>query len=356
MDLALTLLAVSFAVSFTVVKLLKPIAYNLELVDKPGGRKLHNGSIPLIGGVAIYISVLFTAYIFLEQPLFIRFFLLSGGLIVMVGLLDDRYDISARARLAFQTLVAAIFVYGLDVYIVSFGNLFGFGDIHAAWLGYPLTILSLIGIMNAINMLDGMDGLVGSLIAVCFIGLVGLFGLAGQTNYQLLCLIFIGAIAAFLLFNIWGRPSNKSIKKVFMGDAGSMFLGLSLGVLLVRGVQPDVGALKPITALWFVLLPMTDMFTIMYRRLKRGRSPMAADRTHIHHILIRAGFSKYQTLHIMLIAQASFVTIGIALELFVVPEWVSFVLAVVMVLSYQYLMRHAWRFIRWSKRRLLLAS
>ncbi len=352
MDKGVAILAFSFVMAFVIVKILKPIAYWAELVDKPGGRKQHDGLIPLVGGIAIYLSVFVTTLVFLDQPIFIRLFLLAGGLIVFMGMIDDRYDLSARSRIVGQLLICGIFVYGLDVRIDSFGNLFGLGEVNAGLLSYPLTILSLMGAMNAFNFLDGMDGLVGSVAMVSFVGLVALFGNNGDLNFQFLSMAFVGSTGAFLIFNIWGKPHRKNIKKVFMGDAGSMFLGLSLGVLLVSGSQGENAAFSPITSLWLVLLPMTDMFTIMYRRLKRGKSPMSPDRTHIHHMLLRAGFKKYQTLHIMVLIQLGFVTLGIFIMEQGYSDLASFTLAVAFVLLYQLMMKRSWRLIRWMRRRL----
>ncbi|VUD56659.1 Undecaprenyl-phosphate alpha-N-acetylglucosaminyl 1-phosphate transferase [Thalassocella blandensis] len=351
MEQGLGILAFSFIVAFVIVRILKPIAFWAELVDKPGGRKQHDGLIPLVGGIAIYLSVCLTTLVFLEQPIFIRLFLLAGGLIVFMGMLDDRYDLSARSRILGQTLICAIFVYGLDVKIESFGNLFGLGEIEAGMLSYPLTILSLMGAMNAFNFLDGMDGLVGSVAMVSFVGLVALFGNNGDANYQMLCMAFVGATGAFLIFNIWGKPTRRNIKKVFMGDAGSMFLGLSLGVLLVKGSQGESAAFSPITSLWLVLFPMTDMFTIMYRRFKRGRSPMSPDRTHIHHMLLRAGLKQKQTLNVVVLVQITFVVVGVAVIEYDFSEVFSFVLATSFVLAYQLIMQRYCRIIRWLKRR-----
>jgi len=355
MEKGYIILAVSFVLAFAIVKVLKPIAHWADLVDKPGGRKDHAGVIPLVGGLAIYASVLVTTFLFVEQPIFIRLFLLAGGLIVFMGMVDDRYQLSARFRLVGQFLVSCIFVYGLDVQFYAFGDLIGIGELNPGWLGYPLAVLSLMGAVNAMNMLDGMDGLVGSISMVSFIGLVALFGASGDSTFQYLCMTFIGSTAAFLIFNLWGIPTHKAIGKVFMGDAGSMFLGLSLGVLLIYGSQPQAvkaAAFSPVVALWFVLLPMTDMFTIMYRRVKRGRSPMAPDRTHIHHIIMRAGFSAKQTLYIMLLVQGAFVVVGVSFYVNQSPEWLSFVVAIGFVVVYQLLMQRSWRFIRWSKRNL----
>ncbi|WP_370979203.1 MraY family glycosyltransferase [Agaribacterium sp. ZY112] len=349
MEKALALLAISFTISFVVIKLLKPLAYWAELVDKPGGRKNHKGVIPLIGGLAIYAAVSISTFFFIEQPLFIRLFLLAGGLIVFMGMVDDRYELSARFRLVGQLLVCGIFVYGLDIKITNFGNIFGVGDLTVGWLGYPLTVLSLMGVMNAFNMMDGMDGLVGSICMVVFAGLAYLFAQSADVVPQFLCLTFVGAIAAFLIFNIWGEPGGNKLKKIFMGDAGSMFLGLSIGVLVIYGSQEPVAAFEPVTALWLVLLPMTDMFTIMYRRIKRGRSPMDPDRTHIHHILLRAGFGKNLTLGVIAFSQLAFIFLGAGVVMSA-PESVSFVLVVMVVAGYQLLMRRSWKFIRWGRR------
>lgn len=348
------LLVTAFIITFIVVKALKPVAFVLDLVDKPGGRKLHEGIVPLIGGLAIYAGVFLSAYLFVKQPIFIRLFMLAGGLIVFLGALDDRYHLSARSRLIGQFLISCIFVYGLDVYLANFGNLFGLGDFSLGWLGYPLTVLSLMGAINAFNMLDGMDGIVGCLGMVTFIGLMYLFGTNGFGTYQILCMAFIGATAAFLIFNIWGSET-RSFKKVFMGDAGSMYIGLALAVLVIQGSQGEAPAFKPITALWFVLLPMTDMFTIMYRRLRRGRSPMAPDRTHIHHILIRAGFSRTQTLYTIVAVHSVLVFVGVLCSMTPCAEWLSFAGILVFVAFYQLLMKRSWRFVRWNKRRFATA-
>lgn len=353
MEQGIIILAFSFFTAFAIVRILKPIAFWANLVDKPGGRKKHDGLIPLVGGIAIYLSVFVSTVLFLEQPIFIRLFLMAGGLLVFLGMVDDRYDLSPRSRIVGQILICSLFVYGLDVRIESFGDLLGLGELDAGILSYPLTVLSLMGAMNAFNFLDGMDGLVGSVAMVSFVGLVALFGANGDVNFQLLSMSFVGATGAFLVFNIWGKPQRRNFKKVFMGDAGSMFLGLSLGVLLIKGSQGEEAAFSPVTSLWLVLLPMTDMFTIMYRRIKRGRSPMAPDRTHIHHMLLRAGFKKHQTLHVMVLIQLAFVSLGIFIMERGYPELTSFVLAVAFVLLYQLIMKRSWRLIRWARRRLV---
>lgn len=347
------MVVVSFVITFASIKVLQPVAVMVNLVDRPGGRKLHEGLIPLIGGIGVFLGVAATTLLFVEQSQFVRFLLIGAGFMVFLGMLDDRYDISPRFRLVGQVLIASIFVYGMDLYLVSFGNLFGLGDIQLGLLGYPLAILSLVGVVNAFNMLDGIDGLIGSLALISFCGLAYLFGVAGNHELQSVALALVAALSAFLLFNVWGCTNGKrSLCKVFMGDAGSMLAGLMVGVLLIAGSQGESAAFSPITAVWFVLLPMTDMFTLMYRRIKRGKSPVAPDRTHIHHILLRAGFGKAQTLAILVAVQALFVGAGLYLQ-GLGASWqpMACLIAVVSIGCYQLLMKRSWRFIRWSKRR-----
>lgn len=355
MELGVAVLIVSFVVTFGMVKLLQPLAYMVELVDKPGGRKHHDGVIPLIGGIAVFLGIFLTGYLFLEQPTFIRMFMVGGGLMVFLGAIDDRYDISPRLRFVGQCLIAGIFVYGLDIYLENFGNLLGMGEIHVGWFGYILAVLSLVGVVNAFNMLDGIDGLVGSLALVSFVGLSFLFASSGYANLAMLSSLFIGAIAAFLIFNIWGKPNkSRRLNKIFMGDAGSMFVGLSIGVLLISGSQMPSPAFSPCAAIWFVLLPMTDMFTLMYRRVRRGKSPLSPDRTHIHHILIRAGFKPWQALNILVGIQALMVFVGVMVMKGNISDQASFIGVVSFVGFYQLWMKRSWRFIRWNKRRYAL--
>lgn len=341
----------SFCLTVAAVFIFKPWAAWAGLVDRPGGRKVHKGVIPLIGGLAIYASVLCAGLMFLEQVMFVRMFLIAGGLLVFMGVLDDRYDLSARFRLVAQFMICSIFVYGLDVRVDSLGNILGVGDVQLGWLSYPFTIIALMSTINAFNMMDGIDGLVGGVSLIIFAGLAVLFAASGDVNMALICLSFVGAISAFLIFNLTGKP-DKKVVKVFMGDAGSMFLGLSIGVLIVYGSQSGTASFSPTTALWLVLFPVTDMLTIMYRRIKRGRSPMSADRTHIHHILLRAGFNSKATLAIVMLVQLCLVAGGVVFLNYELPEFLSFLALGGLFFLYQLLMKRSWKFIRWSKRRL----
>ena len=345
------ILFLSLVIGAFITRLLIPIAVLFDLVDVPGGRKEHDGSIPLIGGIAVFCAAAINILIFADSSLFVRFFLVGCSIMVLIGAMDDRYQLNARFRLFAQLAIAAVFAYGLELTIASYGDLLGMGEIKTGYAAIPLTVLSIVAAINGFNMMDGVDGLVGSMGLVSYIALAILFGFAGDNTASLICFSFIGALITFLVFNIQGRPGEgHRLSKIFMGDAGSMLVGLSIAVLLVYGSQispvNSSPAFEPVVALWFVLLPVTDMATIMYRRIRRGRSPMSADRTHIHHILMRAGLSKVQTLACLMAVHVFFISAGITMSLASVPAVISTLVAFLFILFYQYLMRHAWKFVR----------
>ncbi|HEY6529185.1 MAG TPA: undecaprenyl/decaprenyl-phosphate alpha-N-acetylglucosaminyl 1-phosphate transferase [Cellvibrionaceae bacterium] len=350
----LSLCLVAFAVTFFLIPAIKPIACFVGLVDKPGGRKRHDGMVPLTGGISIFAGMLASILSSVEQTEFIRVLVIGGAMMVAVGAFDDRYDISARFRLVAQLLIAILFTYGLGVKVVNVGNLFGFGVIELGFFANFFTVICIIALINALNMLDGIDGLVGTLSGISLLGLAMLLHRVGDYELAAVCLCLCFGIFAFLIFNLFGSPNRRALSKAFMGDAGSMFLGLMLAVLLVRSSQQNHGveiAINPVGVFWFVLLPITDMATTIGRRLRRGRSPLAPDRTHIHHIILRAGFTKYQALTILGALQLILVSIGMMVSFSEGLTCIGFVLALIMVAFYQLMINRSWRIVRWSRRR-----
>ncbi len=346
---------VAFAVTFFLIPAIKPVACFVGLVDKPGGRKKHDGMIPLTGGISIFAGMLASVLFSVEQTEFIRVLVVGGAMMVAVGAFDDRYDISARFRLVAQLLIAILFTYGLGVKVNSLGDLFGLGVIELGYFANVFTIVCIIALINALNMLDGIDGLVGTLSGISFLGLAMLLNRAGDFELAAACLCLCFSIFAFLIYNLFGSPERRGFSKVFMGDAGSMFLGLMLAVLLVRSSQSPHGgeyAINPVGVLWFVLLPVTDMATTIGRRIRRGRSPLAPDRTHIHHIILRAGFTKYQALIILGVLQLILVSMGMIVSLAGNYVPIGFFLALIAIVIYQLLIGRSWRIVRWSRRRL----
>lgn len=337
---------VAFAFACVAVVVAKPLAVKAGLVDIPNARKHHSGHIPLVGGVAIFISVLFAVMLFAPHSQAINIFLLSAALIVFIGVLDDKYDLKVSFRLMAQTLVACMMIFGAGFYLENLGNLVGLGTIHLGYSGIVLTIIAVIGAINAFNMVDGIDGLAGSLSLVSFIALAVLLGIA-HSSWTIVPILFIGATFAYLMFNLsW--PS-KRISKIFMGDAGSMLIGLSVVWMLVIGTQSNHPAFKPVTALWIIAMPLMDMAAIMVRRVMKKQSPFKPDRDHLHHICLRAGFTSFQSLLFITSISIIMIVIGISGEILDAPESVMLLSFLFTFFLYVFFIKHVWKITAWYR-------
>ena len=329
---------------------LRRFAVKIGLTDKPNERKKHLGHIPLIGGVSMYIGVLFSVlsaiyFVPLETHEF-SIYLLASLLMVIVGILDDRFDLSVRSRLAVQIFIACIMMFVAKYVIVDLGDLVYLGNINLGAFGYPFTIIAVLGAINAYNMVDGIDGLIGGVSAASFSSLSVLFFMAGDFEHAILCLFFLASLIPYLIFNLGFFTSTKN--KIFMGDAGSMFIGFSIVWLLACGsqVSPDLSndrnSFDPVVALWVVAFPLIDMASIMLRRIKKGTSPFKPDRDHLHHIFMRAGFSPRSTLVIITISAFLLCFIGVVATIFSVPEWLQLIAFLGLFFVYQKALTHIW--------------
>jgi len=300
--------------AFVAIKVLRPIAIYFGLVDVPKGRKQHVGHIPLIGGLSVYIGVLVAilAVFPIHDKLF--YLLASASLILMAGLVDDLKDLGAWVRILIQTLACVIMIKGTGVYVDDLGNLLGLGQMSLGIVGIPFTIFAVIGLVNAINMSDGIDGLTGSLALVAIIGIFGFQTLSG--NYRLFdfLLIMAAALMPYLLTNL--RIISR--RKIFLGDAGSMFIGFVLAWVLIelsQGQGTSRQALQPVNVIWCVALPVIDTLVVIIKRMKSGRSPFSPDRSHFHHVLQDRGLSSRKTLAVILMIAFGLVFIGWLIQL-----------------------------------------
>lgn len=335
-DLAL-LLFFSTASLFVLRKLAKRVG----LVDKPDQRKHHAGAVPLVGGLAVCLSLV---YFIVNNPDVIPHSSLYAScmlILVAIGVLDDKFDLDFKLRIGVQAALAiAMMVLG-DIELSRLGNIFATGRVHLDTLGYGLTILAVIGAINAFNMVDGIDGLLGGLATVTFVSLGVLLYLNGHQSMAYLCLVITVIMAPYLLFNlgVLGRE-----RKVFMGDAGSMLIGFTvIWFLLLASQHPTNAAIRPVTGLWLIALPLMDMTAIMFRRAKRGDSPFKPDREHLHHIFQRVGLSPRQTLAAICLLATSFAGIGIIGELLQVHESIMFASFLFCFALYCMMLRHIWR-------------
>jgi len=303
---------VAFLGVFFLTFLLRPLSNRIGLVDRPTTRKQHNGEIPLIGGIAMFASCSVAALFFVPHSSDMTYLVAACGLLVMTGSIDDKYDINYRIRLCVQTLCAAMLIWGANTQLVSFGNIFGSGELNLWWFSIPITLVAIVGMINAYNMIDGIDGLSGGLSLISSIGLYFLIAEEISDGATNILLLMIGALSAYLILNLHIFP--KWTSKVFMGDAGSMLIGFVITAFLIRYSQTPKQIIMPVTALWLAAVPLMDIFVTSIRRLKQGKNPFHPDRTHVHHIFLKAGFKKETTLVIILSFQAFTVAIGIYME------------------------------------------
>ena len=321
-DTPLQLIVVGFVVTIAMLFVLRPVAKEINLVDKPGGRKMHTGEIPIIGGVAMYIGLFFSA---MTGPGLTRnaaVILSMGGLMVMVGIVDDRFDLKPSVRLLAHLAAAVVLVLGTGYSVESFGGILGFMEIDLGFAAVPFTIVACVALVNACNMLDGMDGLAGGTSIVAFGALATVVELSGLTVPPVISLSLVGAIAAFLVVNLPAK-FNRPVR-TFMGDAGSTMLGFALAAVSLILVQPDKADMAPAYVLWFVAIPIFELFTTMFRRLLQGKSPLSADNGHFHHTLLVAGFSVRLIFTIYIVVSIACAGLGLVAYFNHVPEWQLF--------------------------------
>jgi UDP-GlcNAc:undecaprenyl-phosphate GlcNAc-1-phosphate transferase len=335
----------SFLFAYIAIKFFKPVAIEVGLVDKPSERKLHAGHIPLIGGISIFIAVLMASLLWLPNTLELRMYLIASAMMVFIGALDDKFDLKVRIRIIGQLIVASLMIYGVGGYISNLGNLFGFGDVILGPIGIVFTYIGIIVVINAFNMVDGIDGLIGSLSINTFTSIAILFIMSGQVDYISYPLILATATIPYLIFNL---GLTKKSKKIFMGDAGSMFIGLSVIWLLTMGTQNEYTSFRPVTALWICAIPLMDMLAIVVRRYKNGKSPFKPDRDHLHHILQRIGYNPERTLKIISITAVLMSTIGLLGEYLKIPDVIMLIGFIFMFICYVMVIRKITHFERVS--------
>jgi UDP-GlcNAc:undecaprenyl-phosphate GlcNAc-1-phosphate transferase len=327
--------------SLLAILLVRPIAPRLSLLDIPHGRKQHSGAVPLIGGLAIYLTLLLVLGSQVSSDITLGYYLACAAVIVVLGAFDDALDLSVKLRLAIQLVVGLAMIYSLDLHISNLGNIFGLGQVELGVFGIPFTLIAVIAAINAFNMTDGIDGLAGLLSMVSFTSIAVFMLLWGQSTQALLPMVFIAALLPYLAFNL-GVIKHK---KIFMGDAGSMLIGLSVIWLILISTQSETASFRPVTALWLIAIPLMDMVAIMLRRILKGQSPFLADREHLHHISLRLGLNSRESLILITALAWVFACIGILGEYLLVPEVAMLGLFFLIFALYIGLLQNIWRII-----------
>lgn len=266
--------------------LLVPLARRHGLLDIPSGRHDHAHPTPLIGGIGIFAGVLVAALARGEMSSSFLAYLSAAALVLLVGIVDDRRDMPWRLRIVVQACAALILAVG-GVYAHSVGHLF-----HLGIWAIPFSVFATVGAINAINMIDGCDGLAGSQVLITLVFFVVLAAAAGNAVLAADLLLLVGAIVAFLAFNL--RRPGLPTARLFLGNGGSALLGLTVVWAAFSLAQMPGNAGAGIVAPWLIAIPLIDCVVVMLRRLLAGRSPFCADRNHLHHLMSDAGRSPQQ--------------------------------------------------------------
>ena len=301
-------LLTGFIVSYITIPPIVRISQAKKLVAVPNGRTSHSGEVPALGGVAIFLAVMLGTNLFIKNELSEEFhYIFAAFLIIfMIGLKDDLVNLSWTKKIIAETLAAILIVVFAGVRIGTFHGMFGIGTLPV-WFSIVFSVFVFLFVINAFNLLDGIDGLASGM--GIFISLVFGFWLAmlGSVNYSILAFALAGGLTAFYIFNVFGKKN-----KLFMGDSGSLLLGLVFSILAIKVLCCEIPPASqnymrafPTVVMSVMILPMLDTIRVSIMRMMRGQSPFHADRTHLHHIFLKLGFNHIQaSLSIILINAA----------------------------------------------------
>lgn len=291
-----------------IIFLLRKLAPVISLVDLPGGRKTHSSPTPVIGGISIYITLFIAALVIDDWSSTFNMFILWAGIIVLVSLVDDIKHVHWSLRIVTQLIATVGVIITTDVSIQTLGDYPIIGSIGPYFFNMAFTIFAVIGITNSFNLIDGIDGLCSSLlflIALTFLLINYIF--AGQIDFFLM--LTLGLLAIFIWFNL---INNKF--KIFLGDAGSAGLGFITAFFVISSINNETLLLEPPFALWVFLIPICDTVSVIATRISRQRNIFMPGLEHIHHIFLAMGFSKIQTLTILLVMASTGIAVGFVLN------------------------------------------
>lgn len=283
-------LIITMILAFLLTPLIRKLAFKINAVDQPSKRRINKTPMPTAGGLAIYIAFSFSILVLFPDVMPFNFALhlvISSGIVVITGLIDDIFEISPRQKLIGVVLAALYVCFVFDITVQSI-TLPYIGHIPLTWLSYPITILWIVGLTNAVNLIDGLDGLASgiSIIALSTIGIIGYIGSStGAVKIQVPLAIFILLMSAIGFF-----PFNFYPAKLYLGDTGALFLGFMISVLSIQGLK-NATVISLITPLIILGVPITDTLFAMIRRTLNKKPISSADKMHLHHRLISLGFT-----------------------------------------------------------------
>lgn len=302
----------SFLLTFFAIPSIIYVARKKELVDEPGERRAHSVSTPSLGGIAIFAGTIFSIILWTPFKYFgdLQYILCAFIIVFLIGAKDDIDPISAKRKILGQIFAACILIFFSKIRLTSFYGIFGITEVPIL-LSVIVTLFIIILIINAFNLIDGINGLSGSIGVLMAFTFGTWFYMVERVELATVSYALAGSIIAFLYYNI--TPA-----KIFMGDTGSLLLGLVASILAISFIEHHqiiydtdyaIYAVKapPAVAAGILMLPLFDTLRVFVMRMIRGQSPFKPDRNHIHHLLLDLGFSHMQSTAILILVNIGFI-------------------------------------------------
>lgn len=359
-----TLLSVLFA-GILIPQILL-VSYRRKLFDMPDERKIHRGTVPRLGGIAFTPVILFSVSLLLGMSILmgntdmenmmrinaqaISFGLCALLLMYLTGMSDDLIGVRYRAKFVVQIFCAVLLI-GAGMYVNDLHGIIGLGHI-SPWFGIPLTILIVVYVVNAINLIDGIDGLASGLSSAAFIIYGTAFLMIGKPIFAMLSFACLGVLIQFFYYNVFGSAERK--KKIFMGDTGSLTIGLLLAFLGLALLQwspdkfPTFRTNPMILAVSPLIIPCFDVVRVFLHRVRRHGNPFLPDKTHIHHKMLAIGLNQHLAMVLIVVASITFSIANILLSRYVEVNLLLILDILLWTLANLWLTRH----IRSRERRL----
>jgi len=279
------------------------VVYKKHLADRPGNHKIHKKDTPTLGGIGIFAGFIFGFLIGVNGYMHsVSYFTAAAMILFFVGLKDDLINMDPWKKFGAETITALIVTLFTELHFTSFHGFLGIGAVPA-WISIPTTVFIIVLVINAVNLIDGIDGLAASvgIIASLFFGTW--FFLSGDYGYTVMAAALLGSLIVFLFYNV----SNGRMK-IFMGDTGSIVIGFTLVVMAIRFNELDAMGRSfrnlgstPSVSIAVLIVPLFDTLRVIYLRFRNHQSVFRADNRHVHHMMLRLGFShKMATLYISL--------------------------------------------------------
>jgi len=307
----------AFTLTYFAIPSIIHVANEKRLMDEPGERRSHTVSTPSLGGIGIFAGMIFSIVLWTPFNIFgdLQYILCGFIIIFLIGVKDDILPMTPLNKLIGEVLAASILVFKSNVKITSFYGLFGIGDLPDV-VAIPLSIFTILVIINAFNLIDGINGLSGSIGVLISVILGSWFFSTVHYDLAVVAFSLAGALIAFLKY-------NYSPAKIFMGDTGSLLMGLVCSILIIKFIEfhrvlpldsPFYMKSVPAVAIGILILPLYDTARVFLMRALKGKSPFNPDRTHIHHLLIDMGMNHMQATYLLVIVNFLFIVLVFSLQ------------------------------------------